>query len=105
MLFIDSKKWLFSGDNLDERSRRAFHGLKAGQLTAMCYPKSGYPQLRAVSDFLNWLFHLDNLSDDMDNRSIAEVANVVMNSLHHPHTFHSNARLCRLTKEYVRSGR
>ncbi|KIJ61808.1 hypothetical protein HYDPIDRAFT_95823 [Hydnomerulius pinastri MD-312] len=99
----ESKKWLFNGDpNLDEGSRRAFHGLKAGQLTAMCYPKAGYPQLRVCSDFMNWLFHLDNLSDDMDIRGIKDVANVVMNSLHHPHTYRSSTRLNRMTKDFYK---
>lgn len=101
-LSADSETWLFRSDNLDEGTRRSFRGLKAGQLTAMCYPNAGYPQLRAVSDFLNWLFHLDNLSDDMDNRSITEVANVVMNSLHHPYTYQSNVRLSRMTRCFYR---
>ncbi|KIM55373.1 hypothetical protein SCLCIDRAFT_134791 [Scleroderma citrinum Foug A] len=102
MLSIETKRWLFRGDSLDERAQRAFHGLKAGQLAAMCYPNAGYPQLRVSSDFLNWLFHLDNLSDDMDNRSITEVANVVMNSLHHPYTFRSNARLSGMTRDFYK---
>ena len=93
MLSIETKRWLFRGDSLDEHAQCAFHELKASQLAAMCYPNAGYPQLRVSSDFLGWLFHLDNLSDDMDNRSITEVANIVMNSLHHPYTFRSNARL------------
>ncbi|KAL4066991.1 isoprenoid synthase domain-containing protein [Scleroderma yunnanense] len=102
MLSIETKQWLFRGDSLDERARRAFYGLKAGQLTAMCYPKAGYPQLRVTCDFITWLFHLDNLSDDMDDRSITEVANVVMNSLHHPYTFRSNARLSRMTRDFYK---
>lgn len=101
-LSADSERWLFRSDSLDESTRRSFHGLKAGLLTAMCYPNAGYPQLRVVSDFLNWLFHLDNLSDDMGNRSITEVANVVMNSLHHPYTYHSNVRLGRMTRSFYR---
>ncbi|KAG6335506.1 hypothetical protein ID866_3578 [Astraeus odoratus] len=100
MLSTESKDWLFRGANLDDRARCSFHGLKAGQLTATCYPKAGYPQLRVACDFLNWLFHLDNLSDDMDNRSITEVANVVMNSLYHPYTFRSHSRLSRMTKDF-----
>lgn len=99
---VESKKWLFNGDpDLDDAARRAFHGLKAGKLAAMCYTNAGYPQLRVCTDFLNWLFHLDNLSDDMDNRGIDNVANVVMNSIHHPHTYRSPARLNRMTKEFV----
>ncbi|KIJ15937.1 hypothetical protein PAXINDRAFT_180528 [Paxillus involutus ATCC 200175] len=103
LVSVESKRWLFNGDPyLDEQSRRAFHGLKAGRLTAMCYPNVGYPQLRACADFLNWLFHLDNLSDDMDNRGIQEVSNVVMNSLYDPHTYRSSARLNRMTKDFYK---
>ncbi|KAI5983940.1 isoprenoid synthase domain-containing protein [Pisolithus orientalis] len=101
-LSAESERWLFRSDNLNESTRHSFRGLKAGKLTAMCYPNAGYPQLRVVSDFLNWLFHLDNLSDDMDNRSITEVANVVMNSLHHPYTYRSNVRLSRMTRSFYR---
>ncbi|KAF9239816.1 isoprenoid synthase domain-containing protein [Melanogaster broomeanus] len=101
LVSIESKRWLFQGDpHLDERSRHDFHGLKAGQLTATCYPNVGYPQLRVCSDFMNWLFHLDNLSDDMDKRGVREISNVVMNSLYHPHTYHSTARLSRMSKDF-----
>lgn len=55
-----SKEWLFQGDNLSEKKRQKYHGLKAGLLTAMCYPDAGYAQLRVCSDFMNceWLLHL-----------------------------------------------
>ncbi|KAG9313633.1 terpenoid synthase [Chiua virens] len=103
---VESMGWLFDGDpDLDEPSRRAFHGVKAGKLAAMCYPNVGYPQLRVCTDFLNWLFHLDNLSDDMTDRSIEKVAEVVMNSLHQPHTYRSPGRLSRMTTELVIGGR
>lgn len=102
LVSVESKRWMFNGDpDLDQAARRAFHGLKAGKLAAMCYPNGGYPQLRVCSDYLNWLFHLDDLSDDMDNRGIDNVANVVMNTLYHPHTYRSPARLNRMTKESV----
>src|SRR5580698_8678802 len=76
----ESKKWLFRGDNLTETKRQSFHGLKAGLLTSMCYPNVGCPQLRVCCDFMNYLFHLDNLSDDMDNGSTRTTADVVLNS-------------------------
>ncbi|KAG8216688.1 isoprenoid synthase domain-containing protein [Butyriboletus roseoflavus] len=102
LVSVESKRWIFNGDHdLDQAARRAFHGLKAGKLAAMTYPNAGYPQLRACSDFLSWLFHLDDLSDDMDDRGIDKVANVVMNSIYHPHTYRSPARLNRMTKESV----
>jgi hypothetical protein len=97
----ETKKWLFKGDNLQGKVRDKFHGLKAGTLSAMCYPDAGCPQLRVCNDFLTYLFHLDNLSDDMDNRSTKATADVVLNSLYHPHTWRSPARVGKMTRECV----
>ena len=97
-----TKQWLFKGDNLlIGKKRDAYHGLKAGLLTAMCYPDAGRPQLRVCNDFLTYLFHLDNLSDDMDNGGTISTADVVLNSLYHPFTFQSSARVGKMTREYV----
>ncbi|KAJ6588973.1 isoprenoid synthase domain-containing protein [Mycena capillaripes] len=98
----ETKKWLFKGDNLQGRIRDKFHGLKAGTLTAMCYPDAGCPQLRVCNDFLTYLFHLDNLSDDMDDRSTKTTADVVLNSLYHPHTFQSPARVGKMTRDFYK---
>ncbi|EGO03766.1 hypothetical protein SERLA73DRAFT_175395 [Serpula lacrymans var. lacrymans S7.3] len=98
----ESKQWLFIGDNSNEKTRRAFHGLKAGKLTSMCYPDAGYPQLLVCCEFMNYLFHLDNLSDDMDNRGTRTVADVVLNSLYHPHTYQAKTRISKMTKDYYR---
>ncbi|KIL61028.1 hypothetical protein M378DRAFT_167361 [Amanita muscaria Koide BX008] len=95
----DTKKWLFKGDNLTGQKRDTFHGLKAGLLTSMCYPDAGYPQLRAVNDFLTFLFHLDNLSDDMDNRGTKAIADAVMNALYNPRTCSSRARVGRMAAD------
>lgn len=82
------------------QKRAKYHGLKAGLLTAMCYPGAGYPQLRVCNDFLTYLFHLDNLSDDMTDRGTCTTADVVMNSLYHPETYHTPARVGKMTRDY-----
>lgn len=53
-------------------------------LTAMVYPGAAYPQLRVCNDFLAWIFHYDNLSDDMDASGATFMANNVMNAFYHP---------------------
>ncbi|KAG6841093.1 hypothetical protein C0991_001900 [Blastosporella zonata] len=98
----ETKRWLFKGGNLNGKKRDAFHGLKAGLLTAMCYPGAGYSQLRVCNDFLTYLFHLDNLSDDMDNRGTRSTADVVLNSLYHPYTYHCPARVGKMTRDYYK---
>ncbi|KAJ7598925.1 isoprenoid synthase domain-containing protein [Mycena floridula] len=95
-----TKKWLFKDGNLMGRKKDSYHGLKAGLLTAMCYPKAGAPQLRVCNDFLTYLFHLDNLSDDMDHNGTQTTADVVLNSLYHPNTYHSPARVGKMTRDY-----
>ena len=79
-------------------SPTALHGLKAGRLAAQCYPIAGAPQLRVCCDFLAYLFHLDDLSDGMDDRSTRAVADAVLNALHHPHTV-GEGRLGRMATE------
>ena len=97
----ETKKWLFKDGNLLGRKRESYHGLKAGLLTAMCYPDAACPQLRVCNDFLTYLFHLDNLSDDMDDRGTLSVGNEVLNSLYHPYTWRSPARVGKMAREYV----
>lgn len=94
-----TKQWLFKDGNLLGRKREAYHGLKCGLLSSMCYPKAAAPQLRVCNDFLTYLFHLDNLSDDMDNRGTITTADVVLNSLYHPDTYQTPARVGKMTRE------
>ena len=96
---VECKQWLFRGGNLSERKRNAFHGLKAGLLTSMCYAKAGYPQLRVCCDFMNWLFHLDNISDDMTDRGTVRTAVDIMNALYHPHSYNPTYRVGKMTTE------
>ncbi|KAJ8487526.1 hypothetical protein ONZ45_g9641 [Pleurotus djamor] len=97
----ESKQWLFRGDNLTGKKRDAYHGLKAGLLTSMCYPNAGAIQLRVCCDFMNYLFHLDNLSDDMDNRGTKSTADVVLNALYNPE-MRQTKRVGKMTKDYWR---
>ncbi len=97
----ETKRWLFTSGNLMGQKRANYHGLKCGLLSAMCYPGAACPQLRVCNDFLTYLFHLDNLSDDMDKSGTQTTADVVLNTLYHPHSYHSPTRVSKMTKEYV----
>ncbi|KAI0647578.1 terpenoid synthase [Trametes meyenii] len=80
-----SVKWLEAGcPELSPKARTALHGRQAGELTAYCYPTCAPERLRVVSDFMNYLFHLDNISDGMMGRGTEELADVVMNALWFP---------------------
>ncbi|KAF8905261.1 isoprenoid synthase domain-containing protein [Gymnopilus junonius] len=102
LITTETKRWLFKDGNLLGKKREAYHGLRCGLLTSMCYPEAGYFQLRVVNDFLTYLFHLDNLSDDMDNRGTHNTADEVLNSLYHPHTWRSSARVGKMTRDFYK---
>ncbi|KAF9479291.1 terpenoid synthase [Pholiota conissans] len=77
-----SVNWLDSNcPDLNAKQRRALRGLQAGELTAYCYHTASPERLRVVSDFMNYLFHLDNISDGMMTRDTDALADVVMNAL------------------------
>ena len=81
----ESVKWLDDGcPELSPRGRKALYGLQAGELTAYCYPYCSTERLRVVSDFMNYLFHLDNISDGMMRKGTEELADSVMNALWFP---------------------
>ena len=95
----ECETWFFRGANLSDEKRRAYHGHKAGLLTAMCYPKAKYPQLRANCDFMIWLFHMDNISDDMNDRGTTCHGTDVMNVFWCPDTHHPTTRCGQMAKE------
>ncbi|KAK1229843.1 Sesquiterpene synthase Agr1 [Marasmius sp. AFHP31] len=95
----ETKRWLFKGDNIVGKAQDKYNGLKCGLLTAMVYPDAAYPQLRVCNDFLTYLFHLDNLSDDMDNRGTTTTGDVVMNALYHPERY-TSPRVGKMTRDY-----
>ena len=54
---------------------------------------------------MNWLFHLDDLSDDMDDRSTVTIGNEVMTTYYHPDTYDPVTHVGKLTKRFVPSSR
>lgn len=77
----ESLKWMLSYvPHFTQEKVSAMHGLQAGQLTAYCYNNCSSDRLRVVSDFINYLFHLDNVSDGYLARDAAGLADWVMNA-------------------------
>ena len=93
-----SKRWLLKGCHLSKKKRAAFQGLKGGLLTAMCYPLAAPDRLRVCCDFINYLFHLDNICDEMDDRRTVSTASEVIGALRDPRGFRPSSAVGRLTQ-------
>ncbi|KAI9460024.1 isoprenoid synthase domain-containing protein [Russula earlei] len=81
----DSLDWILSfSPHFSQDKVAAMRGLQAGELTAYCYNNCTSPRLRVVSDFMNYLFHLDDVSDGFLARDAEGLANWVMNAFEWP---------------------
>ncbi|KAG6876646.1 Alpha-muurolene synthase [Termitomyces sp. T159_Od127] len=79
-----SVEWLESScPDLSTQGRRALLGLQAGNFVAFCYNTASSERLRVVSDFANYLFFLDNISDGMvtQESDVKTLSEVVMEAL------------------------
>ncbi|KAJ6520767.1 isoprenoid synthase domain-containing protein [Mycena vulgaris] len=95
-----TKAWFFKGSNPHyDKQCESFNGLNPTLLASACYPDAGHPQLRVCSDFLAYLFYLDNLSNEFDTRETALVSTIVPNSFYHSNTSRSPSRIAQMSKD------
>ncbi|TFY76926.1 hypothetical protein EWM64_g7086 [Hericium alpestre] len=95
-----SEQWLLDGAPLSERKRKAFLGLKSGDLSAMCYPDVEADRLRVVADYMNYLFKLDDWSDEFEADEIHVMRDCVMGCLEDPVGFATEEPVGLLTKSF-----
>lgn len=93
----ESKRWLMSTSKLSRKKRAAFHGLKGGLLAARTYRNADFEQLRMCCDWLNYLFHMDDVSDEMDDHAAGSTADEIMGAFCDPEVFQSTSAAARLT--------
>ena len=81
----DSLEWIIShSPHFTQKQVAATRGLQAGELTAYCYNNCASDRLRVVSDFMYYLFHLDDISDGHLARDAEGLGNCVMNAFEWP---------------------
>ncbi|KAI5116644.1 hypothetical protein M0805_000404 [Coniferiporia weirii] len=94
---VQSDAWLSAQGGLGVKKQVLLRGLKCGLLAAMTYPDASAYELRTCCDFLSFLFHLDDLSDEMDKRGALSTRKVVIGSMCDP-TFDSGTRVGRMAR-------
>ena len=98
-----SEAWLLAngGADISARRRAAFLRLRGGELTAAFYPDADAARLRDVADFLNFLFTLDDWSDEFSSRDACGLAECVMHALDNPDGYKTQKAAGRLAKRCV----
>ncbi|EJT99588.1 terpenoid synthase [Dacryopinax primogenitus] len=79
-------KWLETpGVLTTKKMQKTQKVLNAGLLGAMCWPDiNDRERLQVCTDFVNFLFHLDDLTDDMDGKSAETVREAVIDPMDNP---------------------
>jgi alpha-muurolene/germacrene-A/gamma-muurolene synthase len=84
----ESLNWILtSSPHFTQGKVVAMRGLKAAELTAYCYDNCPSGRLRVASDFMNLLFHLDDVSDGYLARDAEGFAHMIMDAFERPDSF------------------
>ena len=96
-----SESWLLATANLNEKKRRAFVDLNASGLAAVCYPDADGNHLRVVADFINYLFKLDDWTDEFAAKDVGGMRDCVLGALRDPKGFETDKGVGKLAKRFV----
>ncbi|KAG2061081.1 terpenoid synthase [Suillus hirtellus] len=95
-----SEQWLLDGAHLAEHRVTKFMGLHAGELTAACYPDADAFHLRVCSDFLNWLFNMDDWLDEFDVDGTWGMRECCISAFRDPINFQTEKLAGKMCKSY-----
>ncbi|KAF5359149.1 hypothetical protein D9756_002983 [Leucocoprinus leucothites] len=96
-----SDEWFLHHAHYDATKTAKLYGLKAGNLTAACYPTADEFHLRAVADYLNWLFNMDDWMDDLGEKATERMKEVCMDAMREPETYVTDKKGGIMTKCYT----
>ncbi|KAG2128275.1 isoprenoid synthase domain-containing protein [Suillus clintonianus] len=95
-----SEQWLFDEGRLVEPEITKFVGLRAGYLTAACYPDADPFRLRVCSDFMNWSWKIDDRLDEFDVDSALGMRECCISAFRDPINFHTNKTAGKMCKSF-----
>ncbi|OJA14363.1 hypothetical protein AZE42_04965 [Rhizopogon vesiculosus] len=96
-----SEEWLLTGAHLIEPRITQFMGLHASKLAAACYPDVDAFRLRVCTDFLNWLFTMDDWLERSDVDYILGMHERCISAFCDPINFQTEAPGVKMCKSYL----
>jgi hypothetical protein len=100
-VFRVSEQWLFDEGHLVEPEITKFVGLRAGYLTAACYPDANAFYLRVRSDIINWSWKLDDWLDEFNVDSALGIRECCISAFRDPINFQTDKPAGKMCKSYV----
>lgn len=97
----ESEEWIMNDVSFTPDRLKRFLDVKAGVLTAYCYCDPDFFRLRASSDYLTWLFCVDDWTDEFDQDESCSFKDCILGCLKDPYEYKTDKVAGRLIKEYV----
>ncbi|KAG2340424.1 terpenoid synthase [Suillus weaverae] len=99
-VFRVSEQWLFDEGRLVEPEITKFVGLRAGYLTAACYPDADASHLRVCSDFINWSWKVDDWLDEFNVDSALGIRECCISAFRDPINFQTDKTAGKMCKSF-----
>lgn len=97
----NTEQWLLKEVDYDEEKRARFFKIRGGLLAGYCYPNTDAFHLQVASDFIEWIFYVDDMTDGYTRTEAGSLHDVIMACFRNPGKCEENLPVCRLAKEYV----
>jgi hypothetical protein len=96
----ESKAWVASFNVFNDKQNAIMEKSQSELLCALAYPYAGREGFRTTCDFLNLLFVLDHLSDDMNGKDAGAACEVFYRVMADP-DFKHESDLAKIVLEYA----
>ena len=93
-----SSKWTLNFGFFSGKKLEFFREGGSELLCSYVYYYAGLEELRTACDFVNWLFTVDEITDDQDGEGARKTGEVLLKAFKDPE-FDDGSRLCKMTKE------
>ncbi|KAK7690879.1 hypothetical protein QCA50_005981 [Cerrena zonata] len=97
----NTEKWVLDTVDYDDKKRDNFLKTRGGVLSGYCYPDADAFHLQVISDFTEWLFCLDDHSDEYMEEEARVLGASVIQCFRNPYTCEDNAPVCQLAKDFA----
>jgi hypothetical protein len=98
----ESREWVTRFNVLNEKQHDILEKSQSGLLCALTYPYAGREGFKTTCDFINLLFVLDHVSDDMNSKDANGACEVFYEVMADP-DFKHESNLAKITLEYAGS--
>jgi hypothetical protein len=94
-----TKQWLLNGGYMAGRALDQFSTNRFPVFASLVFPKASPSHIRVCSDFLSWVYYVDDPGEAMKPEEVKVVADMIFDSFRNPDAVHSGDNVCRMTRE------